>query len=360
MSNRDIFSLVRENIQGLLPYEPHNFENVIKLDANENPYPFPQEVKEKIYEEFNKLDMNRYPDPQSLSLREAIANYTDMDKEQIIVGNGGDEVLQMLMLAFTGQGDEVLIAPPTFAVYKIAATIAGAKTVEVPLKEDYSIDLDGLLTKVSQEVTKVTILCTPNNPTGNLVSKDVVEAVCQRARGLVLVDEAYYEFGQETAKELIEKYNNLIILRTFSKAFGLAGLRVGYLLANKEVITQLNRVKLAYNMNIFSQTAARVVIENIQYFQPLINKIIVERAWLSEELAQIQGVKVFPSKANYIFIRVEGDAAKIHHQLIDEGVLVRFLGNGPGAINCLRITIGQKEENQLVVEKLKKVMQKNN
>lgn len=358
--SRDIFSLVRNNIQGLQPYEPHDFDNVIKLDANENPYPFPQEVKEKIYQEFNQIDMNRYPDPQSLRLREAIAKYTDLAKEEIIVGNGGDEVLQMLMLAFTGEGDEVLIAPPTFAVYKIAAAIAGAKTVEVPLNEDYSIDLEALLARVEQEKTKVTVLCTPNNPTGNLVSNEIVEAVCQRARGIVLVDEAYYEFGQETAKELIKKYNNLVLLRTFSKAFGLAGLRVGYILADKEVITQLNRVKMAYNMNSFSQTAARVVIENIQYFQPLIDKIIDARSWLSSELAQIPGIKVFPSRANYIFVRVEGDAADIHHQLVAEGVLVRFLGNGPGAVNCLRITIGQKEENQLLIEKLKKVMEKIN
>lgn len=354
MSKGDIQRLVQPQLKDLRPYEPHLYDNVIHLEANENPYPFPQEVMEKIFREMAQLGFNRYPDPALKDLREAIGQYAGVSKEQVLAGNGSDELIQGLLLTFAGPKAKVIIPSPTFSMYKIWATVVGASPVEVPLKADYNLDLPVLLKELEDPAATVVFLCSPNNPTGNLIPLEEVEEICQRSQGIVVLDEAYYEFARESGISILDKYPNLVILRTFSKAYALAGLRVGYILASEAIIKELFKVKLPFNLNSFSQVAARQVMENQPVFEAQIEEILANRDELWMELQTIENIKVFPSSANYFLIQVP-EAPRVHKELIEEGILVRYLGGGPGLENCLRITVGTKEENSFLIEKLKAI-----
>lgn len=350
----DPASLVREDLQTLVPYNAPYYASVIKLDANENPYPFPAGVMERICQEMNSLNFNRYPDPMSVRLRERLAVYTGVGPEGIMVGNGSDELILNILLTY-GTGAKFIVTSPTFAMYGLQGRVAGAEMIDVPRLDDFQIDAAALRQAAAGPGVKVIFICTPNNPTGNTVPRDVTEDIIRNTGAIVVVDEAYGEFGGDSCIPLLNRYPNLIVLRTFSKAFGLAGLRVGYLLSSPAIINGLLKVKQPFNLNAFSQTAARVVLENLELFQARVGEILQEKDRFWGELAAVPGVETFPSRANFILFRTPLPAREVYQGLLRHGLLLRSV-EGPALSRCLRVSVGTAEENKLFVERLGEIL----
>lgn len=344
--------LLRPDLRGLTPYDAPVLAHVVKLDANENPYDFPAPVREEILSLLRNDQLNRYPDPQAGELRRALSVYTGWPPEGIMAGNGADELILNLLLAFGGR---TLIATPTFSMYRIHAVIAGAEPVAVPRQADFSLDLEAITAAAEQPQTRLVFICSPNNPTGNVTAAAEVETVLRSTRALVVVDEAYQEFCEESCLPLLDRHPNLVVLRTLSKAFGLAGLRVGYLLADPAVIRLLQRVKQPFNLNRFSQLAARAALARREEFREPIRRIREERERLQTALAALPGVTVFPSRANFLLFRTPLSADAVYRGLVAEGVLIRNM-HGPGLEDCLRVTVGRENENRFFLEKLKLVL----
>ncbi len=351
-----IRELVREDIRNLVPYEPHPFSDVIKLDANENPYPFPEEVIREIFSGLTGNVFTRYPDPLGEELRTEIGDMAGVSSSNVVLGNGSDELIQLILQTFGGPGKRVVIPVPTFSMYKIHGQITGTQAIEVPRTEDFGLNEPALMAEMKNPATRVTFIAAPNNPTGNSVPAQQVGRLVKEVQSLVVVDEAYIDFGGETCLPLIKEFSNLIILRTFSKV-GMAGLRIGYLLAHSDVTRELLKVKQPYNTDAFSQVAARVVLKKWALFRRQIEKIVAERERLEVELGKIPGVTVFPSKANFILFKVPRPADEVHRQVLDRGVLIRKnLGNTHGLEQCLRVTVGTRQENDVFLEKIKEVL----
>lgn len=348
-------NLVRAGLDKLVPYEAHLYPGVIKLDANENPYPFPEEVASPIGQLAAGDLLSRYPDAGAEKLREAIARYVGAQPEQIMVGNGSDELILNILLTF-GTGGRVLIANPTFSMYKIHALVAGARPIPVPRRGDFAVDIPALVTYARQPDSRVVFLCSPNNPTGNAMRLSEVESVLHQVGCIVVLDQAYLEFGGEDCLPLLNKYPNLIIIRTFSKAFSLAGLRVGYMLANPDVLRQIQKVKQPYNLNAFSQAAAVTVLEHRESFSRQIKAVLEQREVLQRGLQAIPGVTPYPSCANYILFHTNYASKIIYQGLLNQGILIRRLG-GPELPGYLRVSVGTPDQNKRFLNALSEVME---
>ena len=338
-------------LQGLVPYDPKYLPAEVVLSANENTLDVPLEIRREIEHEVRKVPYNRYPDPLADGLRDLIAEANGLDRNQVIVGNGGDELLFNIALAYGGPGRTFLNIPPTFSVYAANARLTGTNVVDVVRREDFSIDEDAVVERLQQGDIDYAIVTSPNNPTGNIVDAMFVERMLEASDTLVMVDEAYFEFSRNTVRPLLEKHKNLVILRTFSKAFCLAGVRVGYLLGDADVIGEFTKVRQPYSVDAVSQAIARVVFANRGTFEKTIDAIVSERARMFEQLGQLPGVTPYPSEANYILFRVPG-AAAIWQGLYDAGVLVRDFSSTPMLEDCLRVSIGTEPENDRFLEAL--------
>ncbi|MEG6616155.1 histidinol-phosphate transaminase [Peptococcaceae bacterium 1198_IL3148] len=345
--------LMREDLRTLKPYQPHDYPGTIKLDANENPYPFPQEALAEISAQLKQLAFPRYPDPMAEALRQDIASYVGVQPEQVLMGNGSDELIFNLAMAF-GSGGKVVIAGPTFSMYRIHSRIAGAEPVEVPRQQDFSINPNVIDMAVKATSARLVMLCSPNNPTGNGTSLQVLEEVLANTNGVVVVDQAYIEFGGEDCVPLLAKYPNLVILRTFSKAFGLAGLRIGYLLADETVVNALLRIKQPYNLNSFSQVAGGVALKYLPHFKDQWQKIIADRDQMITSLSQLPSLKVYPTNANFMLVHTDMDANVLHRKLLEKNILVRNLGRS--LPNHLRISVGTTEENEQLLQATKAII----
>ncbi len=352
----NLSALVREDLRDMVPYNAPYYADVIKLDANENPYGFPPEVLAQILREISTSNFCRYPDAAALKLRRCLSDYISVKADNIMVGNGSDELILNLMLTFAA-GARYAVATPTFSMYGVYGRMATGTLLEVPRLDDFGIDVEGLIEAASKPDVKLLVICSPNNPTGNVALPGEIEKILRQTNAIVVVDEAYNEFGGESCVPLLGGYANLVILRTFSKAFGMAGLRVGYLLADASVINELLKVKQPYNLNVFSQTAACAVMRNLPLFEDRIKKILQEREKLFAELSKIPGVKAFPSQANFIMFRTAQPAGKIYNGLLEQGVLIRNV-SGPLLPECLRVCLGTGEENGIFMEKLKGILEK--
>lgn len=345
-------SILSENIKILKPYEPHCYSNVVKLDANENPYPLPGKVLNDIAENLKNIDFNRYPDPVALELRKSIAEYVGTTEENIIMGNGSDEIILNIMLSF-GSGKKIAIVEPTFSMYGIHAKIAGSIPLKIYRDEDFNIDAETIFK--TYEDAAIIIICSPNNPTGNTTSVEEITEVLKHTSALVVVDQAYLEFGGEDCMPLVEKYHNLIVLRTFSKAFGIAALRVGYAVANANVIKLLTRVKQPYNLNAFSQVAAKIVLNHVQEFKKQWQLIIDNKNELFCELSKIQGIKTYPTDANFILFFAGDRAEFIHKELLKQKILIRSLGKEMAGY--LRVSTGIQQENKAFLNSIKSILE---
>ncbi|MBT1685096.1 histidinol-phosphate transaminase [Dawidia soli] len=341
----DINSLVRKNILTMKPYssarDEFKGEADIYLDANENPYPSPY---------------NRYPDPLQRRVKEELAAVREVRPEQIFLGNGSDEAIDLIIRAFCEPNqDSILITEPTYGMYSVCAEVNAVNVQQVLLTPDFDLDLDAF-PKTFDATTKVIFLCSPNNPTGNLLSRDKILEVLKRFYGLVVIDEAYIDFakGKSFLQEL-DKYPNLVVLQTFSKAWGLAGLRLGMCFASEAIINVLNKIKYPYNVNIRTQELALDAIENRHVMEDAVKQIVQQRTRVIKALEKLRITeKVFPTDSNFVLVRVQ-DAPATYKYLLDQKIIVRDRSRVVLCYNCLRITIGTAGENDRLINALEEL-----
>lgn len=350
MPTIDINSLIRENILNLTPYRSarDDFDKGVLLDANENS--FGSSVR-------HTLDLHRYPDPAQDKLREVIADYRHIDAENLFLGVGSDEPIDLLMRIFCEPGqDSIIITPPTYGMYKVSANINNVAVKEVLLTEKFQLQPDKIK-EASDETTKLLFLCSPNNPTANDMKRTDLLKLCTTFPGVVVVDEAYIDFSkQESMAEMVQQYPNLVVLQTFSKAFGLAGIRLGVAIANPEIISYMMRVKAPYNINKLTADTAMKAFDNLELLKFNIKKIREERQYVAEQLQHSDAVeKVYPSNANFLLFKIK-HAKEVYQNLAKMGVIVRYRGNEPHCEDCLRVTIGMPDENVKFLKALKDVV----
>lgn len=339
-------------LEGLVPYDPKYLPAEAFLSANENPNDVDSDVRALVARAIAKVPFNRYPDPLANKLRDLIAEANGLDRSCVLLGNGGDELLFNLALAWGGPGRTFLNLPPTFSVYAANARLTNTTVVDVVRRDDFSIDEEAVLARVAEDDIDFIIVTSPNNPTGERARPEFIERLLTATDALVMVDEAYFEFSRATVRPLLADYQNLVILRTFSKAFSLAGVRLGYILANPGVIDEFLKVRQPYSVDAVSQAIGEVVFENRARFEPGIRQIIEERGRVMEALRTTGGITPFPSDSNWILFRQE-DAGAAWEYLYEHGVLVRDFSSAPLLENCLRATIGTPEQNDLFIRTLR-------
>ena len=339
----NILDLVRDNIKALKPYASARDEyqqshgNMVFLDANENP--------------FNN-GLNRYPDPKQNLLKLELSKIKQVAPQNILLGNGSDEVLDLIMRTFCEPNkNKVITLPPTYGMYQVLANINALEVVEVPLTASFQPQVSKIL-KVNN--AKVLFLCSPNNPTGNGLNLLDIERLLRAFQGIVVLDEAYIDFSeQESWLHRLEEFPNLIITQTFSKAFGLAGIRLGICYASEDIVSTLNKIKPPYNVNTLTQTAALKRLKNLTEIASEIEVIKSEKALLTSTLKTIQFISnVYPSQANFLLVKMD-DAQMRYKQLVEKGIVVRNRSTQFGCENCLRLTVGTPEENQNLLNTLK-------
>lgn len=349
MKKIDVNALVRENIRDLKPYRSarDDFDSGILLDANENSFgaPFADD-----------LELNRYPMPYQNELRDKIAAFRGVDTENVFVGVGSDEAIDLLFRIFCTPGkDRVIINPPTYGMYKVSATINDVAVDEVLLTENFQLQPDKILEAVQPE-TKMIFICSPNNPTANSLDIDDIMQVLNEFDGIVVIDEAYIDFStQASLAGNLTDYNNLVVLQTMSKSFGLAGIRLGIALADAEIISYFLKVKAPYNINKLTAQKANQAFSNLDNLQKNINAVLEERERVISRLITFPQVKrVYPTDANFVLFRIE-DAMEVYRKLADEGVIIRYRGNEPHCEDCLRLTVGTSVENDRFFAALKNI-----
>lgn len=325
-------------------------EQIVKLDSNENPYGCSLRVQEALAE-FDRY--NIYPDAQARRTRERIAAYADVCADKIIVSNGSDEMIDLILLATLAPGDEVILPTPTFGVYRARTELFGGTAVEVPRTASFDLDIDAMLAAVTDR-TRLIVVCNPNNPTGNLATTQQIVSLLHTGV-LVVVDEAYYEFCGKTIMPLTGEFDNLIVLRTFSKWAGLAGLRLGYGVFPQHVGEHIWKVKPPFNVNVAALIAAEASLDDIDFLYATIERIRSERGRLLRQLRRQDLLSPLPSQANFLLCHVDrGDAVDIHLRLADRGVMVRGFGD-PVLRGYLRISVGRPEDTSRVLTALQNI-----
>lgn len=345
----EVENLVRKNILGLKPYssarDEFKGEAKVFLDANENPFGSPLD---KNY--------NRYPDPLQLKLKQKISSIKGIPAQHIFLGNGSDEPIDLLFRIFCEPGiDNVIVCPPTYGMYSVAADINNVELVKVNLTPDFQLDVPAIMDKINEH-TKMLFICSPNNPSGNSMHYDDIEFLLNNFLGIVVVDEAYINYSKQRSliRELTE-YENLVILQTFSKAWGLAGLRLGMAFSTSVIIDLMNKVKPPYNINDATAGLALEALEKIDQINLQIKETVEERQRLSKALEQIEQVeKVYPSDANFILVKFK-NADDLYAKLLQNGIVVRSRTKVEQCEGCLRITVGTKEENTLLIDAIRQI-----
>ncbi len=349
---KDIIKLIKPQVRRLKAYSIDETPCRIKLDAMENPFSLPDDISREIADAVRASQINRYPDPSAGKLKKSISELWGMDPERMILGNGSDELIQAIILAF---GGPVLIPAPTFAMYEITAKALSQDVATMPLGQGFSLDADKMLKEAKAIKAKVIFLACPNNPTGNRFSDEAVRKILDKADAAVVIDEAYFDFSRKSFLPLLEDYPNMLLLRTLSK-IGFAGLRVGVLTASPKVIEELNKIRLPYNINSLSQAAAVAALGHRDVLDQQISLLISERERLYNALSQIKGITAYPSETNFILFRTATDATDIYTRLKQAGILIKNL-NRPGPLkNCLRVTVGTPEENNEFFAALKTIL----
>ena len=345
--------LVRDDVRAIDAYHVPPAQGMVKLDAMENPYRLPQALAEEMGRRLAQVAVNRYPDPTNAPLKRRLREAMSIpDALEIVLGNGSDEILQLLTVALARPGATVLSLEPSFAVYKLAAAAAGMRYVGVPLNEDFSLDEARLLAAMERERPALTWIAYPNNPTGNLFAREAILRIVAAAPGAVAIDEAYYAFsGGASLLDEVGKHPNLLLVRTVSK-LGLAGLRVGLAIATPDWTRELEKLRMPYNVNVLSAAAADLLLERRDVLDAQTHAILAERARLERALDAMARVRRFPSAANFVLVRVP-DAPRAFEALRERGILVRtFHGTHPLLAHCLRLTVGTPDENTRMLEVL--------
>jgi len=350
-----IEEIEKKSLKSIEPYKYIKAEYDIKLDANESQFNLSETVREKLYKYINdEFNANFYPNSDCDCLREAIAQYCNAAADDIVVGAGSDQLIDIIYKAFLNLGEKVVVPYPTFSMYELTARIYGGIPVRVGLKagEEYKYDVPKFIQTIKTEKAKIAFICSPNSPTGNNLSIEEIKQIIKSCpETLIVVDEAYGEFTNQTAIPLTKEFDNLIILKTFSKAFGIAAARVGYSVSCSQTANILNKVKPPYNVATLSQIVAQSVMEDYAENNKRIQEIVKQRELLFAELSKISGIKVFPSESNFLLIKVE-DSKRVYKALLDNRILVINFGEKEDLENCLRISVGLEWQNRLIVDSL--------
>ncbi|MDC0482299.1 histidinol-phosphate transaminase [Gammaproteobacteria bacterium] len=348
-----IMNFFRNDISDLSEYKIFDSNGMVKLDAMENPYDLNIKFEIKGLSS-GIVSLNRYPDADCQSLKNKLHNKYRLDnKYDLIIGNGSDELIQLICLAFLKKENVVLCPAPSFSMYKKISQVLDLQFEEVSLKEDFSLDLELMLKKIEEFDPAIIFLAFPNNPTGNLWDKNDIDLIIKKANGVVVIDEAYGSFSGESFIGKMDNYENLLIMKTVSK-IGLAGIRVGYLIGEDYIIKNINKLRLPFNINTLSQKISEFSVENSNYLENQTNDIIKLRELLISKMEGIDKIKVYKSKTNFILFKVlSGKADDIFKSLISKKILIKNMTNTPGLENYLRVTVGSEKENNLFIQSLK-------
>ena len=345
-------TVIRDDVRALAGYHVPDSSGMVKLDAMENPYRLPDDVRRRIAEVVAGAEINRYPDASGSSLKEALRAALGVPAgKEIVLGNGSDEIIQMLVMATARQGATVMSVDPTFVMFRLIAKHCGVNYASVPLEPDFSLDVERMLIAMAEHRPALIFLAYPNNPTGNLFDERAIEKIVRAAPGLVVVDEAYHAFADRTFMNRLDDFDNLLVMRTLSKS-GLAGLRLGLVAGGREWLEHVDKVRLPYNVNVLTQIVAEEALEHRALLEEQAAAIRAERSRLSAELAHV-AEKVYPSAANFILFRI-AEAQRVFAELKSRGILVKNLhGSHPALENCLRVTVGTADENDRFLGALK-------
>ena len=349
-----IQELVRKNIRNLKPYTSARdiYSRGILLDANENSFGSVLDITGET--------LNRYPDPHQMSMREWLGAYLGIPYQKLFFGVGSDEIIDLLIRIFCEPGkDSIMILEPTYGMYKVAADINDIRSETVLLNDNFDIDTEAVINSWNNRI-KLIFLCSPNNPTANLLNKTSIKKLLQKTKSIIVVDEAYIDFAGDdnSCIDISNEFPNLVILRTFSKAWGLAGIRLGYCICDEEIINYLFKIKAPYNINSLTRKAFHEAFSNSGRKDEFVSSILAEKQYLIKELNKIKNIeKLFPSDTNYILIKIK-DASSIQKLLAEEGIIIRDRSSQPGLENCLRITVGTHDQNKQLLDLLHKVLNK--
>ena len=349
---------IRPEIRALSAYHVPNPGNLIKLDAMENPYTWPESLIDQWLEVLRDVSLNRYPDPNASRLKDRLREAMKVpDTMDILLGNGSDELIQIIAMGISGSNRAILAPEPTFSMYRMIATFIGLEFIGVPLRNDFSLDLPALLATIEQKRPAITFLSYPNNPTGNLFDPQQIKEIIHASPGLVVVDEAYHAFAGRSFMNELANHDNLLVLRTVSK-MGLAGLRLGLLAGPRAWLQEFDKIRLPYNINILTQVSAEFALNHGEVFDEQTGKIRAERERLFTEMNHLKGITVYPSQANFLLFRTFPEkAGKIFDSLKTSGVLIKNLSPaGEQLTDCLRVTVGRPEENDTFIQALKKAL----
>ena len=358
MKDASILSrLIRPEIRALKGYHVPDARGFIKLDAMENPYTWPEALKTEWLEVLRDVPINRYPDPSAQTLRaqlkQSLAVPAGMD---VLLGNGSDELIQLILMGAARPGAVVLAPTPTFVMYEMIATFVGMQFVGVPLAADFGLDLAAMRVVIKEHQPAVVFLAYPNNPTGNLFDEQAIEAILHESPGLVVVDEAYHAFAQQSFMDRLGQFDNLLVMRTLSKQ-GLAGLRLGILAGDPAWLAEFDKLRLPYNINSLTQASAGFALKHKDVLDEQAARLRAERARLLQDLAALAGVQVWPSAANFILFRTAKPADTVFASLRQQGVLIKNLSGAGGVLaNCLRVTVGTPDENSVFLAALRRTL----
>src|SRR5215204_795701 len=348
---------IKPRVRGLKAYTLKPDRGAVKLNQNENPWGVPDAVRAETLRRMEGRQWARYPDFVPVSLHEKLAAFAGRRADGVVAGNGSNELIQATLMVTVGEGSRVLISEPTFALYRQVATILGGEVLSVPLDDALGFDVEALVETIERDEPDVVILCSPNNPTGCRIEDEELERLLKQTSGIIVIDEAYFEFSGRTVAPLLERHTNLAVFRTFSKAMGLAALRVGYLLAAPELAREVSKAVLPYNLNAFSQTAAEVAVELYEAeLRPTVERIVAERGRLHAGLQDIGGLAPVRSCANFMVVRSTVEPRRVYDELLERfGVLIRDVSGYPKLKDYFRVSVGTPHENDRLLEGLRDI-----
>ena len=351
---------IKPQVRALGAYTLQPIETRIKLNQNENPYDVPAELKARLWERLATRPWNRYPPFVASDFIAAVSEATGWPEAGVLVGNGSNELIQALLATVVATGTAVVVPEPTFTLYRLMTGVGGGEVVPVPLDEELRFDVEGIIAAARRTGAALIVVCSPNNPTGGALTREEIERIHDETDALIALDQAYVEFGGYDAIPLLAERPRLIILRTYSKAMAMAGLRAGYLLAHPALATEIAKAKLPYNVNFVTETVAAEVLRNRHLLAESVAIIREERDRLLHELRRFEGLRVYDSAANFILFRVERsdiDHVTLFRRLVDEfSVLVRDVSKYPMLDRCLRVNAGTPEENDVLIRGMKMIL----
>lgn len=352
MSDQPALS-VRSDLTAVKPYISPQQPARYRMNTNESPYEPPLELVREVARDVEAIALNRYPDRDANRLYDAMSQHLGWPRDGLWIANGSNEVFMHLFLGFGGPGRSTLLFEPTYSLHSLIPTIASTRVVQLDRADDFTIDLDGAVTAIRDRKPEIVVVCSPNNPTGGCEPLPAIEVLLAEAPGLVVVDEAYIEFArpEESVRSLLEEHPNLVLVKTFSKAWRLAGVRIGYMLARPELIAELARVRLPYHLSAITQVVGEAALRHAAETLGLVRSIAAERDRIALEL-QAAGVKTFPSRANFVLFEVD-DPPRVWRELLDRDVLVRSYPEHPRLRRCLRVTAGLPEETDAFLDAMR-------